>query len=66
MGEIAPGEAKMVAYKVTSESHYSVNVDFASGGRTRSNIGYVTNGADFDDVVQITPSGAELRDRNIK
>jgi hypothetical protein len=54
------------SYRVTSDSHYSVQVEFKSGKRLVKDSGYFTNGASFDDEITVTDSNIELTNRSIK
>jgi hypothetical protein len=53
-------------YRVTSDSHYSIQVEFKSGKKLLKETGYVTNGASFDDEIVVTGSTIEVKNRSIK
>lgn len=57
---IKPRESKIFIYKVTSDSHYKIEVEFGSGKKLTKEIGYVTNGLDFKDTVVIKNDDIEL------
>ncbi|SKA94806.1 hypothetical protein SAMN02745704_02619 [Paucidesulfovibrio gracilis DSM 16080] len=44
----------LARYGVTSDSHYEIKARFLSGRTVEGEIGYVTNGNDFFDVIEIT------------
>ena len=58
--EVPPGSVVTGAYKVTSDSHYNIEVEFASGKKLHKEVGYVTNGMDFQDAIAITESDIEI------
>ena len=49
--DIMPGEKRQILYKVKSDSHYKIMVTLESGKKLVKEIGYVTNGLDFKDVL---------------
>lgn len=51
---IPKGEFAAIRYVVTRDSHYDVLVTLQSGKTLKSEIGYVTNGSNFVDVIQVT------------
>lgn len=52
--DVVKGRFAFARYDVASDSHYEVKVAFRSGRAMESEIGYVTNGGDFFDVIEIT------------
>lgn len=60
---VPKGGFAVARYNVTSDSHYDVKVLLRSGHRRDGKIGYVTHGADFFDVVEV--SNEELILRNL-
>ena len=54
--DLLPNEIASGAYEVTSDSHYSIAVQFQSGKALQQEIGYVTNGMDFHHEITITNS----------
>ena len=50
---IGIGESKLIRYEVKSDSHYRINVEFASGKKLEEEIGYITNGIDFKDLIVV-------------
>jgi hypothetical protein len=63
---IPPSEHAEGSYRVTSDSHYSIKVEFVSGKKLAKETGYVTNGASFDDEIVVTGSTIEVTNRSIK
>lgn len=51
---IPTGKYAVVRYDVTFDSHYDVTALLHSGQTLESEIGYVTHGNDFFDVIEIT------------
>lgn len=66
--DVPAGKFAVVRYDVAFDSHYEIKVSFQSGRMMENEIGYVMNGSDFLDVIEITDSeivhaGRELPDR---
>ena len=59
-GEIEPGKSKAFQYKVRSDSQYKVEVEFNSGKKLEKEVGAVTNGLDFQDILTLDDRGAVL------
>ena len=57
---IKPNERKSFIYKVTSDSHYKVIVEFSPDKKLVKEMGYVTNGMDFKDTVVVKNDDIEL------
>lgn len=49
LSKIKPGEKQRINFKVTSDSHYEVSVQFVSGKKMKQNVGYITNGINYED-----------------
>jgi len=58
--DVLPNKSADGSYRVTSDSHYTIRVEFRSGGRLEREIGYVTSGMDFNDRIIVTDSDIEL------
>lgn len=56
MKDILPGKSATGSYEVKSDSSYAVTVEFKSGKKISSEVGYVTNGMDFNDEIAVTDS----------
>lgn len=52
--DVSEGKYVIARYNVSSDSHYEIKVSFRSGRTLEGEIGYVTNGNDFFDVIEIT------------
>ena len=52
--DVSEGKYVHARYDVASDSHYEIKVSFRSGRTLEGDIGYVTNGNDFFDVIEIT------------
>jgi len=52
-GGLKVGTSKTIAYRIKSDSHYKVVVEFESGKKLSKELGYVTNGMDFKDVLRV-------------
>jgi len=59
-GELAPGDATDGTFRVRGDSGYDVSVTFASGRKLDREVGYVTDGLDYEDVITVTDSGVEI------
>jgi len=64
--DISPSKGAGGSYKVTSDSHYTIQVEFKSGKRLKKETGYVTNGMDFQDEITVTDSDIEITDSKVK
>lgn len=60
--EIQPGKSRTGVYKVRSDSHYDVRVEFDSGRKLQKEVGYVTNGFDFHHEIAISDTDIEISD----
>ena len=54
------------SYRVTSDSHYTIPIEFRSGKSLSEDTGYVTNGTDFHHDIAVTDSGIEISGGAIK
>jgi hypothetical protein len=59
-GEIEQGKTKAIQYKVRSDSHYKLEVEFSSGKKLEKELGAVTNGMDFQDILTLDDHGVLL------
>ena len=55
-----PGKIKSGVYKVTSDSHFDIRIEFQSGKKLRKELGYVTNGFDFYHEIIVTDEDIKL------
>ena len=53
LGEIGQGKTKAIQYKVRSDSHFALIVEFVSGKKVSKELGYVTSGRDFKHVLTL-------------
>ena len=60
LGDIGQGKTKVVQYKVKSDSHFEIIVEFVSGRKMSKKLGYVTSGRDFKHVLTVTDDGASI------
>ena len=56
---LKPSDTQVIYYKVKSDSHYGIVVNLKSG-TLRKQLGYVTNGRDFDDTLVVNNDGISL------
>jgi hypothetical protein len=59
---IQPSKSASGSYEVKSDSHYDVRAEFESGRKLQKEIGYVTNGLDFQHEIVITDTDIEIID----
>lgn len=62
--DIEPAKSAIGAYKVKSDSHYDIRIEFQSGKRLWKELGYVTNGLDFHDRIVVTDTDIVIGERN--
>jgi hypothetical protein len=60
--DIQPGESVSGSYDVTSDSHYTIEIEFQSGKHLRKETGYVTSGMDFQHEITVTGSDIDVTD----
>jgi len=60
MKDIQPTKSALGSYKVTSDSHYNIRVEFQSGKKLQKEMGYVTNGVDFHHEIVVIDTDINL------
>jgi hypothetical protein len=66
LNDIQPTQSAQGFYKVKSDSHFNITVEFQSGKKLQKEIGYVTNGFDFHDELVVTNTDIEITSINAK
>ena len=64
--DIQSGRSATRSYRVTSDSHYGIRVEFGSGKQLYKEVGYVTNGVDFQHEISVTDSDIEITATQVK
>ena len=59
-GGIDQGKSKLLLYSVRSDSQYKLVVEFDSGKKLTSELGSVTSGSDFKDILTLTDHDVSL------
>ena len=59
-GEIEQGKTKAIQYKVRSDSQYRLEVEFNSGKKLDKELGSVTSGLDFEDILTLSDHDVAL------
>jgi hypothetical protein len=59
-GEIEQGKTKAIQYKVRSDSQYRLEVEFNSGKKLDKELGSVTSGLDFEDILTLSDHDVSL------
>lgn len=59
-GGIDQGKSKLLLYNVRSDSHYKLVVEFDSGRKLTSELGSVTSGIGFKDILTLTDHEVSL------
>ena len=59
-GEIEQGKSKAIQYKVRSDSQYKLEVEFNSGRKVEKELGSVTGGRDFEDILTLSDHDVSL------
>lgn len=59
-GEIEQGKSKAIQYTVRSNSHYKLEVEFYSGKKLEKELGDVTSGLDFQDILTLNDHDVSL------
>lgn len=59
-GEIEQGKTKAIQYKVRSDSQYKLEVEFHSGKKLEKEIGSVSSGLDFEDILTLNDHDVSL------
>jgi hypothetical protein len=60
LNDIQPTQSAQGFYKVRSDSHFDIIVEFQSGEKLQRKIGYVTNGFDFQHEMVVTDTDIEI------
>jgi hypothetical protein len=60
--DIQPNNSAIGSYKVRSDSHYVIQIEFQSGKKLQKQTGYVTNGMDFDHKIVVSESDIAIVD----
>jgi hypothetical protein len=63
---IQPTKSASGSYQIKSDSHYDVRVEFESGRNLHKEIGYVTNGLDFEHEIVVTDTDIDITDTKAK
>ena len=66
LNDIQPSKSARGSYVVKSDSGYHIKIEFKSGKNLQKEIGYVTNGLDFQDVIAVTDKDIEMRESKAK
>lgn len=64
--EIQPNRNVTGSYEIKSDSHYLVRIEFQSGKKLQNEIGYVTNGMDFQHEISVTDTDISIADIKAK
>jgi hypothetical protein len=59
-GEIEQGKSKAIQYKVRSDSQYKLEVEFNSGKKLEKELGSVTSGLDFEEILTLNDRDVSL------
>lgn len=59
-GEIEQGESESIQYTVRSDSQYKLAVEFNSGKKLEQELGSVTSGLDFEDILTVNDREVSL------
>ena len=59
-GEIEQGNTKAIHYKVRADSSYKLEVEFHSGNKFEQELGNVTNGLDYEDILTLNDRDVSL------
>lgn len=60
LGELEQGKTKAIQYKVRSDSHFELVVEFAPGNILSKELGYVTSGRDFKHILTVKDDAASI------
>lgn len=63
LGTIERGKSKTINYKVRSDSHYNLIVEFNSGRNLAKELGYVTSGRDFKDILTLSDNDVLMKEQ---
>ncbi|GAC1469139.1 MAG: hypothetical protein PVSMB1_17720 [Gemmatimonadaceae bacterium] len=64
--DVQPNKSGAGSYEVTSDSHYTIQVEFQSGTKLKKETGYVTHGMDFQHEITVTDSDIEITNSKAK
>ena len=64
-GGLAVGASTSRKLKVWSDGHYDLTVQFVNGKWLHQELGYVTNGMDFSDTLEIYDDRVEMKAEKI-
>jgi len=59
-GEIEQGKTKAIQFKTRSDSQYRLEVEFHSGRKLDKELGSVTSGRDFEDILTLSDHDVSL------
>lgn len=62
LNDILPTKSAPGSYKVRFDSHYDIRIEFQSGKKLGKELGYVTNGLDYQHKIIVTNTDIELLD----
>ncbi len=60
LGELGQGKTKAIQYKVRSDSHFTLIVEFVSGKKFSKELGYVTSGRDYKHILTLNDDEASI------
>ncbi len=63
VGAIERGKSRTITYKVRSDSHYKIKMEFSSRRKLEKELGYVTNGRDFRDILVLSDDDVTLKEK---
>jgi transcription elongation factor Elf1 len=63
--DIQPNTSAVGSYEVKFDSHYTIQVEFQSGKTLQKEMGYVTNGVDFQHEIVVADSDIEITDTKV-
>ncbi len=66
LNDIQPTQSAQGFYKVRSDSHFNIVVEFQSGKKLQRETGYVTNGLDFQHEMVVTDTDITVTSINTK
>ncbi len=61
--DIQPTKSASGSYKVKSDSHYDIRVEFQSGKKLQREVGYVTSSVDYQHEITVTDTDIKITDR---
>jgi hypothetical protein len=60
LGVIPQGESQIIHYQVRADSSYKILVEFTSGRKLEKELGYVTSGRDFKNVLTLKDNDVSI------